>query len=367
MVRMSDTACSVEAFQLVREAGKPARLCLEGWFVSSAPVQAIQLVVPGAPAHSMAVGDFRRPSGGLVGLYGERARRARFKFEETLDTVPDGLAQAQMVILMANADISAIAIGPMLVESEGLPPFAYTEADRAMLARFESLGDNCEFGLVQRAVGVDRLGLLRLAGAREPGALADAIGNDFEGFADPDDLALSTFGSEWIVSSRRYGFTFHTGVGTDAMTSGEILVAQSRTLVFMAQKLVEDIKGGEKIFLRRVDEGDVADGMRPIHQALRAKGDATLLWVTAATPEHAHARVECLGHGLFRAYHGELADYETAHLVRPDPWIELLRAAERALAEPPAEAASEPAPWWPATPPVVTRKPKWWRLGSIRA
>jgi hypothetical protein len=44
-------------------------------------------------------------------------------------------------------------------------------ADRDLVLQFESLGDSCELGLVQRMVGVEPLGMFRFAGApwRTPG------------------------------------------------------------------------------------------------------------------------------------------------------------------------------------------------------
>jgi hypothetical protein len=319
MVRMSDTAYSVEAFQLVRPVDGPIVLRLEGWFVSAAPVQAMSLVIPGTPGHNITVTDMRRPSGGLVGLYGEQAQNARFKHEARIDSVPDNLTDARLMVLLGNGDVAMVAIGQQLSETDHLPVPAFTDQDRALVARFESLGDNCEFGLLQREVGVERLGLLRLAGGRDPSALADAIACGFDGFATGDDLIMSTHGNEWIARSRRYRFTFHTGVDVADATEAEILTEQSRTLRFMAEKLDEDIKTGTKFFVRRVNEDDVTEGMSAIYAALASRG--------------------------------ELADYATANIVYPDPWLELLRAAAAVMA-PPAEAppAIGRAPSWPLTP-----------------
>lgn len=42
------------------------------------------------------------------------------------------------------------------------------DARAEILGQFESLGDNCEFGLVQRIGGIEPLGLLRFAGFHIP-------------------------------------------------------------------------------------------------------------------------------------------------------------------------------------------------------
>ena len=38
--------------------------------------------------------------------------------------------------------------------------------DRDLVFAFESIGDNCELGMLQRHVGIEPLGLLRFAGAQ---------------------------------------------------------------------------------------------------------------------------------------------------------------------------------------------------------
>lgn len=52
--------------------------------------------------------------------------------------------------------------------------------NESLVARFESLGDNCEFGFVQRRSGVEDGGLLRWA-VSPPEALLKAIRSRFSG------------------------------------------------------------------------------------------------------------------------------------------------------------------------------------------
>ena len=378
LVRMCDTAYAVEAFHLVERPD--ARLIrLEGWFVSSASVQAMNLVIPGAPGRTVDVPELHRPSEGLVETYGERARNARFRLEYRLEGAIEGLNEARLMVLLANADMNAIPVGPPILvreDAQGLPgsepgsrlpmpapplppPVStlpepvFVERDRALAGQFESLGDNCEFGIVQRRVGVERIGLLRLGGARDTAVLIEAVRNGFEGFATEDDMDVSIFGSEWIVSSRRYHWTFHTGIGIDRMTAHDIARAQATTLAFMARKLLEDLETGTKIFLRRVDEGDVTAGMLELWEAIAGHGPGALLWVTAAPPGSIHGRVEHITGRLFRAYHAHLADYSAADQPDVDAWLELLRTAEAVITtfrepEPVAISGAEATPWWPA-------------------
>src|SRR5450631_708718 len=76
-----------------------------------------------------------------------------------------------------------------------------------LLQLFEGLGENCDFGVVQRAVGVEPFGLFRFAAcnAVNVGAL---LRERFQTLSEPDDLWLDEVGAEreYWVKSRRLSF-----------------------------------------------------------------------------------------------------------------------------------------------------------------
>src|ERR1041384_3955367 len=76
---------------------------------------------------------------------------------------------------------------------------------RELMLRFESIGENCEFGLVQRRCGAEPLGLFRFASAPLPKLLA-GLGARFEGLSHPDnlDVQLSQNGREYLVTDRKF-------------------------------------------------------------------------------------------------------------------------------------------------------------------
>ncbi|HVH82471.1 MAG TPA: hypothetical protein VM782_23955, partial [Stellaceae bacterium] len=80
----------------------------------------------------------------------------------------------------------------------------------ALMMGFESLGENCEFGLVQRRCGAEPLGLFRFASAPLPKLMA-GLEARFEGMADPENLMvqLSDAGTEYMVEDQRFGFLYH--------------------------------------------------------------------------------------------------------------------------------------------------------------
>ena len=77
---------------------------------------------------------------------------------------------------------------------------------------FESLGDNCEFGLLQRRCGAEPLGLLRFANLElRPELLGLESGFDAIGDLDEMEFWLSDGSKrEYVVRDRRHALVFHT-------------------------------------------------------------------------------------------------------------------------------------------------------------
>src|SRR4051794_33399291 len=77
-----------------------------------------------------------------------------------------------------------------------------------LAARCESIGRNCEFGLVQRSFGLEPIGLLRWA-ASPLAALTQAFQGQFAGLGKDMDLEVDTQ-TEWLATDRDTGLLFHT-------------------------------------------------------------------------------------------------------------------------------------------------------------
>ena len=355
MVRMSDTAYAVEAFELLDDGAPEKQLTVEGWFHARIGVRGMQLAIPDKP---LMIADWQRPSPGLMAMFGETGRHCRFKLQIRIDAESERkLPGTRLLVLLENNDGMTIDISPQLTVSKVVAPLVFAEADQALVMRFEGLGDNCEFGLMQRQVGRERLSLLRYAGSRETWRLIEAVDADFEGFGTEEDLWINTFHSEWIATSQRYGFNFHTGAHVDAMTEEQIREAESTKLTFMAVKLVEDLESCSKVFVRRVADDHPEAGIDDLYEALRRKGPATLLWITPATDERPHGTVEHVRARLFRGWHGQFAPYSSAIDYDPNAWIVLLRAAEAVIARHGPEGEVVDAPL-PEIAPVAAPEPR---------
>lgn len=332
------------------EDALPTLIC-DGWVYASLPVTRMSIEIG---ARSVPIEAFRLESPDVASYAGPDAGAARFRLECRIEPAGLDLAASRFVVEFEGGYGLTVALAEKLVITRNRSP-----ADRDLVMRFESLGDNCEFGLMQRGVGIERLGLLRYGGARNIDRLVDAIENGFEGFATPDDLDLSPFGAEWVATSRRYGFTFHTRTYVHEKSEAETRASEATKLAFMAQMLREDLETGHKCFVRRTDEGEPEAGMWALRRAIAAKGPGRLLWVTAPTAGQQSGTVQRLAQGLYRGHHGALAPYGDAGGFDEAVWLSLLRAAEAAMAG--SDAPDSPEP------PTPLREGWWRRMLAPRA
>jgi tetratricopeptide (TPR) repeat protein len=118
-----------------------------------------------------------------------------------------------------------------------------------LVMQFESLGQNCEFGLVQRRFGAEPLGLLRWAFV-PPVHLAHLLETRFAGFGEPDNVTVqrSSWG-EYCVQDTACNLTFHTFQTHDIGDPAVFLAKQATRLRWLRDKLLADLSEANKIFV----------------------------------------------------------------------------------------------------------------------
>ena len=140
----------------------------------------------------------------------------------------------------------------------------------ALVSRFESLGGNCEFGLVQRHFGAEPLGLMRWLSI-SPERLCEALETRLAGIGEPQFTELRVGGGhEFITSDTRYGMAMHTFIKDSGQDQVKLAAQMQRRLRFLRDKLLQDLKAGEKIFLYRCREDTTYDHVESISACLRA-------------------------------------------------------------------------------------------------
>ena len=196
----------------------------------------------------------------------------------------------------------------------------------ALATRFESIGDNCEFGLVQRRCDTEPLGLLRFSGSFSHDVI-QGIEQGFEGIGEPADITPKLEGAgakrEYMIYERKYGLVYHTFVH-EGERAPELLRQQEATrLKFLRRKFVEELAAGEKIFVfksaAQVPEAEIL----PLFMALNRDGPNTLLWAVPEEPGHPSGSVEILMNGLLKGYLDRFAPVDNAHDFSFEAWIRL--------------------------------------------
>lgn len=166
---------------------------------------------------------------------------------------------------------------------------------------FESLGANCEFGLVQRRFGVEPLGLLRWAGT-PLNFLIQALDLEFAEIGSPDRTTLDVVRGEWVIRDSRWRLTTHTFISESTEPHRSLLPKMLRRQAYLRTKLLGDLRAAEKIFVYQEPDGMTVGDARRLCAALRRYGPTTLLCVLLADPEHGAGRVDIADTGLLIGY-----------------------------------------------------------------
>ncbi|MSP03235.1 MAG: hypothetical protein EXR07_19650 [Acetobacteraceae bacterium] len=125
-----------------------------------------------------------------------------------------------------------------------------------LITRFESLGDNCEFGLVQRRCDTEPLGLLRFSGSFSHDVIR-GIEQEFEGIGDPADIVPRLDGDaghrEFMIEERKYGLVYHTFVYEGERTPELMRQQEATRLKFLGRKFLEEMELGDKVFVFKTE------------------------------------------------------------------------------------------------------------------
>jgi hypothetical protein len=209
----------------------------------------------------------------------ERATQSALRF---LGAKPELLdAQSRIAAATPATPSATPAIAP-------LPPLAdlpeeALHALRQRLIGFESLGRNCEFGLLQRKFGAEPLGLLRFSTTR-PRTLLHLLRTRFAGIGEPAQNEVVVVANEYRLRHLPSMWRMHTGIPASA-DPAKVLSDQCRHTGFLRTKLIRDLETASKIFVYQmaaIDDAEIA----AIHAALQDYGPNLLLCVRLPTDTH---------------------------------------------------------------------------------
>jgi hypothetical protein len=200
---------------------------------------------------------------------------------------------------------------------------------RELMMQFESLGDHCEFGLVQRHFGAEPLGLLRWSGI-SPHNLALAITARFEGVGEPHNtyVKLGAPGGEYFAGDKRW-FFMHTFLRSSEYSEEQAFRKACQRLHYLRAKLLEDLEAGNKIFVYKKHHGELTEAeLAELLGAFQsAFPRATLLVVRVGNSLHPPEHVEAISPHLLLGYVDKFSDQLAAEYISHDSWERMCRRA----------------------------------------
>jgi hypothetical protein len=221
-------------------------------------------------------------------------------------------------------DVPADALADTLQQELGVAP-------AELLREFESLGDNCEFGIVQRKLGLEVLGLMRF-GNTSLRSLLTGLDDEFQAALRPEEISLGTGSGdppEYVLQLPRYGMRWHTFVRRGEMDESAVLERETVKLGYLRRRFYQGLKTGRKIYLlKREHPLSLAEAM-PVLLELNRHGPNTLLYVGTATDGRRPGSVDLMAPGLMRGHLAGFAPTDDVETVDPTDWLRLAANAMR--------------------------------------
>jgi hypothetical protein len=199
---------------------------------------------------------------------------------------------------------------------------------KELLAQFENLGDNCEFGIAQRHAGIEPLGLFRFTGTGHLPSIVEAIDNRLEDFGIPEDVELFGGPGEWIgVHIKRYHVIYATATKRGNADESLVFDQEITKMRFLKRKFLEDLEEGHKIFVRKGGSPNDLEGIRSLGRAISRHGPGTLLWVVEATPSLPNGSIETVETGILKGAIEKFAPASNVPSLSLENWLQLCRNA----------------------------------------
>ena len=314
---MTNIGRSLDTFQISFEIPRTGIYEMDiGWLFAppGRPYQTLELTLDG-----IEIGDVRIDRLCTVQFFVPEIGTLKVRMPDACRPVDVGLGQDSRTLSIGVSDFrSRVKFEPFsgirVLDRESDAVLASLKLSRADLAlRVESLGDNCELGMVQRELGAEPLGLFRFASTK-PASLIPALEGRLEGLGAPGTLRLSLLGehNEYMVNDERYGLSYHTWTFARDMDPAQVLAREYTRIPFLARKFLEDVSNGDKVFVYR-DHSTLSWSMeQQLFSALRNIGPSHLLVVRSADAGHAPGAFEGRLDGPCRAW----IDYRG-----PDWWM----------------------------------------------
>jgi tetratricopeptide (TPR) repeat protein len=235
-------------------------------------------------------------------------------WQETIARLEDGTADSKKD-------------APEPVESDVAEAVSDADLLKQLALRFEGLGDNCEFGIVQRRFGADPIGLFRFAAIGAP-TLTVMLREKLERLGDPAFTELGLTGeNEYLVRDTRNLYHMHSFVKKDSVDPAKFLKQQITRLGYLKRKIFEDLESAAKIFVYKASLGISDEDIIALHDALAAYGPNMLLVVKKISEGQLPGSLHILSDRIIIGYVGTLYD-SSYDQIDFKSWRQILEATD---------------------------------------
>jgi hypothetical protein len=200
---------------------------------------------------------------------------------------------------------------------------------RALALHFESLGDNREFGIVQRKLGLEVLNLFRFA-ISHPSDLIRALNDDLQALTDPESLTVELHDGdprEYVLKAPGYNLCWHTFRFESEAEQQTVWRDHATRLGYLRRKFYDGLRAGHKIYVMKQQRHIPTAQATALLMELNRHGKATLLCVEPAPPRRRPGEVELLMPGLMRGYVEQFAADPDVEAVDCTDWLRVLANA----------------------------------------
>jgi hypothetical protein len=204
------------------------------------------------------------------------------------------------------------------------------------LEPFESIGENCEFGFVQRALGHEVGSLLRWAFLDSTASTVAGISTGFANVFAFENLVPAAEGA--MVRDKVHGVAFHTAMRAERTSSGWAFLAneqerraihatESQKIDYLREKFERAIVGENRIYVAKRGSGLTVADAEELYKSISARGGGSLLFVTPACgnerPGTARLVHDRIAHGIVERF----APHTQADDIALASWRSVLQAA----------------------------------------
>jgi hypothetical protein len=188
--------------------------------------------------------------------------------------------------------------------------------------QFIPLGNNCEFGFVQRQRGVEPLSLFRWTSIN-PQNLITLLGNKLSDYDAPDHYSLAgNQDVEYILKESKYATASHTGVKRSDIAPDEFLKKLVNRQIFLKRKLLDELADGNKVFLYKSNDSMSQTMMTDIMEKLTGLGAKRCIFVVRSDDKHPAGSINVMSDQIII---GHLSD--NMPNIKYSEWDQIISAA----------------------------------------